>query len=88
MPATEANPRDGLLELVGGELELSLVGGEWVRYANLDNAASAPALTRVADVVAELLPGYVLPDPDPRPRPSLGGLLSGPVAGGESPCRA
>ncbi|MDA0158951.1 aminotransferase class V-fold PLP-dependent enzyme [Solirubrobacter ginsenosidimutans] len=31
--------------------------------------------------------GYVLPDPDPRPRPSLGGLLSGPVAGGESACR-
>src|SRR5262249_8023525 len=32
--------------------------------------------------------GYVLPDPDPRPRPSLGGLLTGPVAGGESPCRS
>ena len=31
--------------------------------------------------------GYVLPDPDPRPRPSLGGLLSGPLAGGESACR-
>jgi hypothetical protein len=31
--------------------------------------------------------GYVLPDPDPRPRPSLGGLLSGPVAGGGSACR-
>jgi hypothetical protein len=31
--------------------------------------------------------GYVVPDPDPRPRPSLGGLLSGPVTGGESPCR-
>ncbi len=31
--------------------------------------------------------GYVLPDPDPRPRPSLGGLLSGPLPGGESPCR-
>jgi selenocysteine lyase/cysteine desulfurase len=31
--------------------------------------------------------GYVLPEPDPRPRPSLGGLLSGPVAGGESACR-
>ena len=34
-----------LLELVGGELRVPLVGGEWVRYANLDNAASAPALT-------------------------------------------
>ena len=31
--------------------------------------------------------GYVLPDPDPRPRPSLGGLLSGPLAVGESACR-
>jgi len=31
--------------------------------------------------------GSVLPDPDPRPRPSLGGLLSGPLAGGESACR-
>jgi len=31
--------------------------------------------------------GYVLPDPDPRPRPGLGGLLSGPVAGGGSACR-
>jgi selenocysteine lyase/cysteine desulfurase len=31
--------------------------------------------------------GSVLPDPDPRPRPSLRGLLSGPLAGGESACR-
>lgn len=31
--------------------------------------------------------GYVVPDPDPRPRPSLGGLLSGPIGGGESACR-
>src|SRR3954471_7251933 len=58
MSATEANTRSGLLELVGGELEAPLVGGEWVRYANLDNAASAPALWRVADAVAELLPYY------------------------------
>src|SRR3954449_9497751 len=58
MTATEANPRSGLLELVGGDLQVPLVGGEWVRYANLDNAASAPALTQVADAVAELLPYY------------------------------
>src|SRR4051794_39407675 len=58
MSATEANTRNGLLELVGGELEVPLVGGAWVRYANLDNAASAPALARVADAVAELLPYY------------------------------
>jgi selenocysteine lyase/cysteine desulfurase len=47
---------DGLLELVGGDLRVPLVDGGWVRYANLDNAASAPALRAVADVVAELLP--------------------------------
>src|SRR4051812_40020374 len=47
-----------LLELVGSDLRVPLVGGEWVRYANLDNAASAPALTQVADAVAELLPYY------------------------------
>ncbi|HEY6892390.1 MAG TPA: aminotransferase class V-fold PLP-dependent enzyme, partial [Solirubrobacter sp.] len=37
---------------------MPLVNGEWVRYANLDNAASAPALRQVADAVAELLPYY------------------------------
>jgi selenocysteine lyase/cysteine desulfurase len=47
-----------LLELVGGDLQVPLVDGEWVRYANLDNAASAPALRQVADTVAELLPYY------------------------------
>jgi selenocysteine lyase/cysteine desulfurase len=31
--------------------------------------------------------GHVVPDPDPRPRPSIGGLLSGPVSGGEEACR-
>src|SRR3954452_2449468 len=56
MSATEANTRSGLIELVGGALEVSIVWGEWVLYANLDNAASAPALCRVADAVAELLP--------------------------------
>src|SRR4051812_33163918 len=49
---------DALLELVGGDLRVPLVSGEWVRYANLDNAASAPALQHVADAVAELLPYY------------------------------
>jgi selenocysteine lyase/cysteine desulfurase len=49
---------DQLLELVGGDLEVPLVDGQWVRYANLDNAASAPALRQVADTVAELLPYY------------------------------
>src|SRR6478609_4410912 len=49
---------DALLELVGGDLRVPLVSGEWARYANLDNAASAPALTQVAEAVAELLPYY------------------------------
>src|SRR3954463_9441050 len=46
------------MELGGGDLGVPLVGGERVRSANLDNAASAPALCRVADAVAELLPYY------------------------------
>src|SRR3954451_4081645 len=46
------------MKLVGGDLRVPLVDGEWVRYANLDNAASAPALRPVADAVAELLPYY------------------------------
>src|SRR6478752_1930965 len=55
---THDHTGDRLLELVGSDLEVPLVGGEWVRYANLDNAASAPALTQVAEAVAELLPYY------------------------------
>ena len=51
VPASQIHA--GLLELVGGDLEVPLVGGQWVRYANLDNAASAPALRPVADAVAE-----------------------------------
>jgi len=42
--------------LVGADLRVPLVTGEWVRAANLDLAASAPALRAVADHVAELLP--------------------------------
>jgi selenocysteine lyase/cysteine desulfurase len=41
-----------------GPLEVPLVTGERVSYANLDLAASAPALRSVADHVAELLPYY------------------------------
>ncbi len=40
----------------GDRLEVPLVTGERVRYANLDLAASAPALSAVVDHVAELLP--------------------------------
>jgi selenocysteine lyase/cysteine desulfurase len=44
--------------VTGADLRVPLVTGEHVRYANLDLAASAPALTAVADHVAALLPYY------------------------------
>ena len=47
-----------LAEVVGAELSVPLVQGGSARYANLDYAASAPALRAVADRVAELLPLY------------------------------
>ena len=55
-----AGPRSGaaLPELVGTGLPVPLVDGRTVPYANLDLAASAPALRAVADHVAELLPYY------------------------------
>ena len=56
------DPRQGrvapLLPVVGGDLPAPLVDGRSVRYANLDYAASAPALRAVADHVAEALPYY------------------------------
>src|SRR4029079_19166332 len=55
---THTGTADTLLELVGGDLQVPLVSAEWARYANFDNAASAPALTQVAEAVAELLPYY------------------------------
>jgi selenocysteine lyase/cysteine desulfurase len=55
---TQPHTAGELLELVGGALRVPLVDGGWVRYANLDNAASAPALRQVADTIAELLPYY------------------------------
>jgi selenocysteine lyase/cysteine desulfurase len=60
MPPTQTfgGPAGRLSELVGGDLQVPLVDGGWVRYANLDNAASAPALRQVADTVAEVLPYY------------------------------
>ena len=47
-----------LAELVGGQLRVPLVDGRSVRYANLDCAASAPALQSVADHIAAALPFY------------------------------
>ncbi len=46
------------LELVGAELEVPLVTGEQVRYANLDNAASTSSMVAVERAVNELLPWY------------------------------
>jgi selenocysteine lyase/cysteine desulfurase len=43
---------------VGADLQVPLVDGRAVRYANLDLAASAPALRAVAEHVGELLPYY------------------------------
>ncbi|MET0784299.1 MAG: aminotransferase class V-fold PLP-dependent enzyme [Leifsonia flava] len=47
-----------LLGVVGSSLRVPLVTGGESRYVNLDQAASAPALTAVAEHVAELLPLY------------------------------
>ncbi len=47
-----------LLPVVGDDLRVPLVTGGTVPYANLDIAASAPALRSVAARVAELLPYY------------------------------
>lgn len=55
-PATADAPP--LLETVGAETLVPLVDGRRVPYANLDVAASAPALRAVADRVAEVLPLY------------------------------
>ncbi len=50
--------RRPLAALVGADEQVPLVTGGSVRYANLDIAASAPALQSVADRVAEFLPYY------------------------------
>ena len=47
-----------LLPLVGSNTQVPLLDGTTRTYANLDVAASAPALQAVADRVAEVLPWY------------------------------
>ena len=49
-------PLSGLPALAGAGVTVPLVTGERIGYANLDLAASAPALAAVADHVAEVLP--------------------------------
>jgi selenocysteine lyase/cysteine desulfurase len=58
LPARPGIRVPALPRVVGGDLQVPLVTGECVRYANLDLAASAPALTAVADHVTALLPYY------------------------------
>lgn len=53
-----ACPDTALLPVVGGDTPVPLVDGRSVPYANLDYAASAPALVAVAQRVAEVLPLY------------------------------
>jgi len=48
----------GHAELVGGRVNVPVVLGGEVPYVNLDYAASAPCLRRVADRVTEVLPWY------------------------------
>ncbi|MCU1488971.1 MAG: Selenocysteine lyase [Acidimicrobiaceae bacterium] len=59
-PAGRPDPQPGgrLAELVGGELTVPLVQGGTSRYVDLDLAASAPPMVRVAARVAEVLPFY------------------------------
>ena len=49
---------ESLLRVVGADLQVPLLDGTWRRYANLDYAASAPALASVAEHVAQVLPYY------------------------------
>jgi len=48
----------GLLPVIGGDLRVPVAKGGTVRYANLDYAASAPALESVARKVTDFLPFY------------------------------
>lgn len=56
--ATRAPVVRPLLPVVGRDLRSPVVGGASVRYANLDYAASAPALQTVADFVCNGLEHY------------------------------
>lgn len=59
LPEAPAEPALGCLaDVVGADETAPLSDGRRVRYANLDYAASAPALTRVADAVAVALRQY------------------------------
>jgi selenocysteine lyase/cysteine desulfurase len=58
-PAAPARPDvEPLLPVIGAELPVPLVTGGSARYAQLDYAASAPALAAVAEQVTRALPHY------------------------------
>lgn len=56
--STQPTCATALLPVVGGDTPVPLVDGRAVPYANLDYAASAPALESVAARVVEVLPLY------------------------------
>jgi selenocysteine lyase/cysteine desulfurase len=56
VPSVAVDAGQPLLPVVGGDLHVPLIGGGSVRYANLDVAATAPALAHVAERVARVLP--------------------------------
>lgn len=56
--AVSAEPIAALLPLASDETRVPILDGSWVRYANLDGAASAPALASVVARVAEATPWY------------------------------
>lgn len=55
-PSSRSTLAHGLLPVVGEELRVPLLGGGQARYADLDQAATAPALAAVAERVTRVLP--------------------------------
>ena len=53
-----ASPAIGRDEVVGIDESSHVLGGPPVRYVNLDNAATTPALRSVLETVTEFLPTY------------------------------
>ncbi|MGH3722779.1 MAG: aminotransferase class V-fold PLP-dependent enzyme [Mycobacterium sp.] len=56
--AKQSGSERAVARVVGADTKVPLAQGGWIRYANFDYAASAPALSDVADRVTELLPYY------------------------------
>lgn len=55
-PSASHAAEQPLLPVVGGDLHVPLLDGSTVRFANLDYAATAPALASVAERVGRVLP--------------------------------